>query len=530
MGQGRPGLAAWALATWTLAAWPMPAPASQGQPNADEPSRQEPPAPARAAKRPAALTPADRERLARLERESLEALMRGDYELSEQRLREQLEIDPESFVVLYNLACIRAVRRDPEGGDGFFARAVECGFIDARQVTRDPQLRPLRDQPRFKAITGDWPGAIVRHLERNLERTRAEFKRSKTVAMDDGLRLAYVSGFDGPGLDGPREELALLARWADHAVMPGILDQKELEKDAWVVVALPERAEYQRWAARMFGPGVSSGFSTIGGHYDHDRRRLVAQDLGATLRHEFFHVLHWRSMNRLGQTHPTWVMEGLCSLVEDYDVAGGDRTDAKALRPAPSWRTNTVKRMLDAGVLVPLDQLLRKSGAEFVGERRMGLYAQARTVFLYLFERGRLAPWYAEYTASFAADPSGAKALEAVFARSLADIDDDFRAFVRALPTVPEELKRGMASLGLEVDAGLGDGPVVVSGKRGPGPALDIGPGDVILSIDSRPTRDLPELLRVLGTYKPGEVVEVAYRRVKLYKSERVTLIEFVPR
>ncbi|NIM60902.1 MAG: hypothetical protein GTO30_04390, partial [Acidobacteria bacterium] len=51
-----------------------------------------------------------------------------------------------------------------------------------------------------------------------------------------------------------------------------------------------------------------------GGIYEHERRRLIARDIGASLRHELTHAYHYADMDRLGQRHPLWVQEGIATL------------------------------------------------------------------------------------------------------------------------------------------------------------------------------------------------------------------------
>ena len=88
-----------------------------------------------------------------------------------------------------------------------------------------------------------------------------------------------------------------------------------------------------------------------------------------------------------------------------------------------------------------------------------------------------------------------------------------------------------MASLGVEVEAGIGEGPVISRVMpRAPGTAHrsapGVRPGDTLLSIDGRPTRDMAELVRVLGSCRPGMEVLVEVRRGTAIKELRVTLIE----
>ncbi len=497
-----------------LVAGLLAAPA-QAQPGPDRP-KEAPPARERAPS-------ADAGRAEQLQQAAFAALGKGDLAGAEKALREQIALDPDNFVPYYNLACAKALAREDAAAIDLLAQAIDRGFVDRAEMERDDSLARLRGTPAYRDLVADWTGTLARHRDANVERSRALIKRKVAPVTDEPLRLVYLSAFPEHSFAAAREEVTRLARWADAKVFPGILDPAQNAEDSWVVVVLPAREDFSRWAVAQFGPDVLKGLSTVGGSYSHDDKRLVAQDLGPTLRHEFFHVLHWRSCARLKQRHPAWIQEGLCSLVEDYDL-----TPDGSLAPTPSWRTNTVKRMDQAGLLFPLRKLAGKTRQDFQGERRMGLYAQSRGVFLYLYQQGRLAEWYAAYTQGFAQDSTGVNAIEQVLGATPEQFDKDFRAWVRALPTIPEEMRPGMPLLGVEVDAGEGEGPVVRSFQRGSPPGQErLSPGDVILSINSQPTRDLPELLRRMGALRPGQTVPVTFRRVKLIKSIDVKLGEF---
>ena len=61
-------------------------------------------------------------------------------------------------------------------------------------------------------------------------------------------------------------------------------------------------------------------------------------------------------MSRIGQGHPLWVQEGLCSLIEDIDVTAEQNTKSgmEEIAPVASWRTNTAKRMVKTNLLPKL--------------------------------------------------------------------------------------------------------------------------------------------------------------------------------
>lgn len=485
------------------------------------------------------------EKLARLNAETMKSLDAKDYLAAERLLKEQLALE-ETFITLYNLACVRALQGDAKDAFSFLERSIDKGFITRSEMESDPMLESVRLLPEYKALLDRWSAKIDAHKERGLRLAREQFPDAKQSAIDEHLRLTYANAFHEHSFEAARAELTKLSAWAEEFVFPDLFDPETSRDDAWVVVILPSQKDFKSWAVRMFGPEIMQGFSTVGGSYSNDEKRLVAQDLGPTLRHEFFHVLHWRSMTRLNQRHPTWVQEGLCSLVEDYDIIDGK------LSPSTSWRTNTVQRMKSANVLLPIRQLVTRTSDHFRGQRRMGMYAQSRAVFLYLWQKGKLKEWYARYTLEYPEDPTGLLSLERTIGMKAEDFDKEFRKWAGLLEMVPEEMKPGMATLGVEVETGTGEGPVVLSFQRKPtspnirrpvggepitkdSPITDekadrLQPGDVITSINGQPVRDLPELLRRMGKLSPGQVVPITLRRAKLIKSIDATLGEYRPK
>ncbi|GJQ29888.1 MAG: hypothetical protein HBSAPP03_17720 [Phycisphaerae bacterium] len=476
--------------------------------------------PARAQDQPADTT--KRALAASLLDQSATAYDQRDFAKAEDLLRRHLKIDPRSFVAYYNLACCRAAQGDPAGAGEHLAKAVEFGFTDIRYLRRDPTFDAVRDDPNYRRIVDTWPTLQLASLDANLATQRAFFAKGYHEWRDERLKIHCLSAFDARTDDHVKAEFTRLADWAAANVIPDLFDPEQAVDDAWVVVVLPTQSDFTKWATSVYGPGAVRGTSMIAGSYEHDAKRLVSMDLGATLRHEFFHVLHWRDITRKGQTHPVWIMEGLCSLVEDYDL-----TPDGHLTPVASWRTNSVKRVERIGKLTPFADLTAMSQQKFIGSRPLANYALARAAFLYLHDSNRLKDWYAHYTTRYRDDPSGLRALELATGLVHADLDADFKRWVRAsLAMVPEEIKPGMASLGLEVDAGTGEGPVVTAVARsrdGVRPNLRV--GDIITAIDHRPVRDLAELVRVLSAYKPGDTVEVAYRRYRLAGTASVTLV-----
>ncbi|MCW5753507.1 MAG: PDZ domain-containing protein [Phycisphaeraceae bacterium] len=469
------------------------------------------------------------QRGAELQRQALLAIDAGDHASAETLLRRQLELEPKNYVPLYNLACVLAVRGAESEALEYLRRAIECGFVNEFALEHDPHLARLRGTAFYREVIAHWQSIIDARAEVHIEAARKKYGRQYLYDRDPELRVSYVvyaPAQDAETMAAVREEVRRLTDWALSVVFTDLRDPPMNEKDPWAVVILPSPRDFARWAIMRYGPeAVQSTLHRIGGAYVHDDKELVAMDLGGTFRHEFFHALHWRSNSRLGRMHPIWVQEGLCSLVEDYDL------DAQGvLRPTPSWRTNLAKRMDMAGNMMPLDQFCRLPRERFSGDRALAHYAQARSVFLYLHHRGVLGEWYREFDRTFHSDPDGVSAFERVFEKPIAEVDRDFRDWLKGLPEVAEIRTDGRilglsASLGVRVDPGTGEGPVITSVEsRSDARRAGLRSGDVITAVNGRPTRDMSEYVRVMGDYAPNQVVQVSVRRGRLHLTMDVRL------
>lgn len=465
-------------------------------------------------------------KIAELTGRSFAAFSKRDWKAAEHVLRALIPLDEQNFVPRYNLGCALACQGRPAEAFDSVIDAIEHGFVDRRQLLADPFLELVRTddatREKFERMVANWGEVLKRHRDANAAAAKKDFPSAKDAGIDESLRLVYLSSFNTTSFDAAKSEIDLIGRWANTTLFADVPAEASAN-DSWAIVILPNRREFLRWAIATYGPVAMSNGQGIGGFYDHDAKRLVAQDLGSSFRHEFMHVLHWRDCTRRGQVHPIWVMEGLCSLVEDYD------TDASGqLRPATSWRSNTAKRLEKAGLLMPIEKLCALPREKFMTGRPLAMYAQARTLFLYLSDQGKLGAWYSSFCKTFDEDPTGVAAFEAVFGKPIKQINVDYRAWVRQLQPVPEEIAPGNASLGIEVDWGQGEGPVVSvtpDRLRRNAPKIELRKGDVITAIDGKPVRDIAELVRVLGGYAPGQPVELTYRRGKLQGTTTITLV-----
>ncbi|MGE3107397.1 MAG: PDZ domain-containing protein [Phycisphaerales bacterium] len=467
------------------------------------------------------------------------AFDKSDYVLAESLLRELIKIDGENFVPWYNLACALSMQGRTQDAGPALEKSIELGFSDLGALQSDPHLVAVRRTSNYRKIVASWNAILDARIESNLQAIKKTYGPSYTAERDESLRLAYVSAFAPGSFENAKKEVKQLTQWWEATVATPVTGPTggaagvpggaagDAKNVPWVLVVLPSKADYQKWAMAKFG----SRWQQIGGSYSHDEKKLVAKDIGSTLRHEYWHVLHWRDMTSRRQQHPIWIMEGLCSLPEDIEI-----TPDGSMKPIGSWRTNQARKLAVSGNLMPWDRLFEVQQKQFIGSRPLAYYAQARCVFLFLWNRGKLKAWYEAYTAGYAEDPSGKAAMEKMFGKPLKDVQKEYAAWLRSLPVAPEEFRRGDAVLPFDLEEGEGDGVVVSTtalltprdDRRGsPRDRGGIRFRDVITAIDDKPVREIGELIQVLAPYMPGAEVEVSYRRGRTEGTAKVKLVAY---
>lgn len=456
-----------------------------------------------------------------LSEETTRAFAAGDLDTAGDNLLRLIDIQPGNFIHRYNLACVRSRQGMSEESAELLLQAVEHGFSDVNLLRHDPSLNNARTTTTVRSMLEKWGQILDRRIDTDLERARDRYGSKYWYIKDPDLRLAYACAYDEHTLDEVKAEIREVHDWAMRNIFAetDAADRLVHPDDPWVLVVLPNQQDFREWAAETYGGAARNFNQAIGGHYSHDEKQLVTMDLGATIRHEFMHVLHWRSNGRRNQIHPVWVQEGLCSLIEDYD-----RDSMGDLVPVESWRTNQARFLAETGNLLHIRDLCTLPRHRFTSFRPLAQYAQSRALFLFIYREGGLADWYAHFAEHYREDPTGVASIEATLEGDLDAINERYTEFCRSLPKVPEEIRRGMPSLGVEIDgAGTGEG-LRISARPPRNTAGDLRLNDIITHIDGRPTRDYWELVRVLTSYEPGQTVNVSYRRVRLHQQTQVTL------
>lgn len=459
------------------------------------------------------------------------AFTAGDFAAAADLFSQQAEAEPGNFVPHYNRACALARVGDVPTAEAALQRAVELGFASLSTLTTDPDLAPLRQGTLYNALINHWPRILDARRPVGLDHARQWLSRKPRELPLPLLRLDLLSGQSEYATALASKSIERVTAWTQAALIPAIAEPgaPNSQNDAWITVIVPDDADFTRWLVWTFGPeAAAGGVSSIGGAYEHDMKRLVARDVGATLRHELFHALHWRHTERLGQRHPIWITEGLASLLEDMDPPA---TGESLWRPVPSARTNIVHRLAQRDRLTPLAELAALDQRTFATSKPLRRYAEARAVFMYLLERGELQTWYHTYTTDpahgYAADPTGLKAIEHTAALDLPAFEAAWNDWARtSLTLVAESFDDLTIALPFTLDDGTGDGPRITDMQRGARESTGLRLGDVITAVDNRPTSDIQEFVRVLTAVAPETTVTIDYRRGRLYGTATVPVSE----
>lgn len=340
------------------------------------------------------------------------------------------------------------------------------------------------------------------------------------VDRDERRRIIYATSRQGLSENAHREMRAMLDELADHLSETLFGDSPDYE--VLVAIASP------RDARRLFQQ------HNVGGSYVHRTRQLVSRDTGGSLRHEFFHVMHYGHMERLGQPHALWVQEGLASLYEDYELTG------QKIRFLPNDRNEITRNRARINRLVPWQNVFELPAERFMA-RATVLYPQARSMFEFVAAEGKLHDWYAAYVEHFDADRTGQMAFEHAFDMEIREIERQWREWVGRQPRVEasQGIEPGRPSLGIGTSpaalmagygdvgqaGGANDGVLVTQVLPGStASAGDVRVGDIVVAIDGRATHTMTDLRRAIEGKEVGEEVTIRVRRGEHYATIRVQL------
>ena len=434
-----------------------------------------------------------------LHRRAIRLAMRGKFAQCEPLLKKLLAIDPTDSTGWYNMACVHSrLGRKGQALDAL-ERALSFGYAGIRHMQRDPDLKDLRNLPRFKAIIARSAEIQRARAEKIREDMRETFGEGYIIEVDHDNKLVFATNIDRRTLGKLRDFLTAYAKghWA--------AGRFKHHFEQYITVVVP-RADDKRFRRRG-----------VGGYYMHGTRMLVARQIGMIMTHEFTHALHFADQDGYGQRHPIWVAEGYATLFETSRLEKGRPV------PLPNHRLTMLKRLIRRDRTIEFAKFFKQSHRDFM-RTSVVAYPQTRYIMMYLHETGKLSEWYDAYVAGFEEDRTGAKALEKVLGKDLDEIEEAWKEWVLAQKGPPRRLRSGSAYIGVRTRGRI-DGLQVVQTVSGSGAAkAGLKSGDVIVGIDGERMIDPAALLQLVVDHKPGDKLEITYRRDGKYDTTTVTL------
>ena len=466
-----------------------------------------------------------------LERQIVRAFDREDPRRALLLIDRYLQYWPGDEEMIYNAACGHAILGERDEAAERLLQAVREGFRDFDYMTSDEDLASIRDHDVYLAIlearekirdqapaprpegapatetgeSGTKPTRTIRRDGRGTDEFnswRRDHGSQYIFETDDAHRLHVASTLPREARE---EMMTMIARQSDYMVdhLFGAVQGEH------VFVLVPNKAD-----CSIFDLDQSTA-----GWYEHSRRMLVTTDIGASLRHEFAHVLHWGDMDRINQRHPMWIQEGLASLFEEY---ASDRSGTK-FRFLPNERHNVTFDLVTGGDTPSWRQVFSLSPTRFMRAANR-FYPMTRSIFRYIASKGRLDVWYDNLVATFPDDQTGVRALERTFDKPIDQIESEWKAWVRGMGRRDNTIARGDASLGIQAESEVDGCRVTVvhdgSGAFEAGMRID----DVIVRIGGTSIRSTRELMLAIARKRVGEVVPVRVRRDEEYLELMITM------
>jgi tetratricopeptide (TPR) repeat protein len=79
-------------------------------------------------------------------------LNEGNYEKAEDHYGTALKLEPENFIALYNMACVRSLQKRIDEAIEWLQKAVDAGYDEFEWMEKDEDLDNIREDERYKEI------------------------------------------------------------------------------------------------------------------------------------------------------------------------------------------------------------------------------------------------------------------------------------------------------------------------------------------------------------------------------------------
>jgi tetratricopeptide (TPR) repeat protein len=433
-----------------------------------------------------------------LTRRSIDLLQAKKYTEAERVLNEALQIDPREPTNLYNMACLMSLTHRLDQALDYLDRAASAGFTDFIHISQDSDLDHLHGDPRYDAFLTKKDEYQKKAAQEAVKNLKEQFGSNYLYEIDDTDKLIFATNTDRTTLEDLKRNLIRQA----HAQWTMLFDH---HPEQYIQVVVPSPRDYRHLVPM---PGVE-------GFYDPSDRTLIASGLGFVTTHEFTHALHAADLEKNGQEHPIWLVEGLAVLFEST-AWEKNKDGVEILAPRDGMRLDYLQKNARLKNLIPLAKIFKMDQPEFVSNALL-CYAESGSVMHYLYDQGLLRKFYDTFKETYTQDKTARLALEKVTGKSLDQFQKDWQTWM--MKRTPPTMQPAQDGPYMGVAFGNANDGVLLQVVRRDGPAYRAGlhVGDVLVAVDGTQTRDEPTFLEVFNAHKPGDTLTFKLRRNGTY-------------
>lgn len=417
----------------------------------------------------------------KLHREARGFLKRKKYDEAIAAYEKIVANDPGDAKTQYNLACACSLGGRKEAAVGALEAAIKAGYTAFGHMGSDPDLENIRGKRSYKSLIARKDRLLKNFGRRRAEQLKRELgPKGYVVETDRKRKIIYATNEPRPVL---KEIMKTFGEYAD-------MQWKTLfdNKPAYHITVIPsKRGQF------------------TGGNYRGATRTVTCGGIERSLRHEFTHALHISDADARGQRHPIWITEAFATCFETSEIIDG------VLTPMYNFRLNNLRKMIAEGRYVPWEKFFKMS--QYQWESTGGSYGESRYIFYYFYHKGKLKKWYDTYCANYDKDRTGKLAVEKIFGKPLAEVEEDCKRWIAHAPEHVGGTPKGApffgvssvgTQAGIRVDRVVPDSPADEAGVKA---------GDFIIEFAGKRYTNKEVFLKLLRAQEVGKPVKVKVLR-----------------
>ncbi len=160
---------------------------------------------------------------------AIAAYRKSDYATALAIIKKAHEVAPKDSLIMYNLACFHALNGNRDVAMDWLERSVEGGFYGPRQISTDPDLVTLREDPRYKAALAKAEKLAAQHQAKSEKNVARKLVTRVWDAMDVLDHIACVTSTEEHATR--MESIAVLAEDAKSKAIYPVIASGEPIKD-----------------------------------------------------------------------------------------------------------------------------------------------------------------------------------------------------------------------------------------------------------------------------------------------------------